>query len=119
MAEIKRDPIMDAQQTSLGRDLDKIANIKAGKMVESQALYNNNLNQKFDILINEINNLIKNADIIISDNKRLTAQNKKLYEALKAVLASVICNGDFTVKYAIDKKIRGLIDKAVKDYEAK
>jgi undecaprenyl pyrophosphate synthase len=49
----------------------------------------------------------------------LKALNKELYEALKAVQASVICNGDFTVNYAIDKNIRGLIDKAVRDYEAK
>ena len=49
-------------------------------------------------------------------NANLIASAPELYEALKAVLTTVVCNGDMTITYGIDgdtrRQIKRALDKA-------
>jgi FtsZ-binding cell division protein ZapB len=115
MAEIKHDPIMDAQQTSLVRNLDKIANIKAGKMVESQVLYKaiDKLKAQNQFLKNELQQAEDCEALYQTEISNLKDLNKELYEALKQ-LYFVTYEPNFS-------KIETFIKarKTLKDYEAK
>ena len=49
----------------------------------------------------------------VKANAHLIASAPALYEALKAVLSTVVCNGDCTISYAIDGTVRKQMEKAL------
>ena len=52
-------------------------------------------------------------------NAHLISAAPDMYEALKSVLSSVVCNGDWSISYAIDRDIRLQINAALAKAEGK
>jgi hypothetical protein len=53
------------------------------------------------------------------NNMRFISAAPDMYEALKAITDSVVCNGDFTTSYAIDGTIKQLIKQALAKAEGR
>ena len=53
------------------------------------------------------------------NNMKFIAAAPDMYEALKEIRDSVVCNGDFSHSYAIDGKIEALLNKALSKAEGK
>jgi len=50
---------------------------------------------------------------------RLISAAPDMYEALKAVLSTVVCNGDMSISYAIDRTVSNQIEQALNKAEGK
>lgn len=59
------------------------------------------------------------ATVNNADDANVMAASKEMYEALRAVESSVICNGDMSFTYAIDGRIKKQISQALQKAEGK